>query len=86
MASGALALDVTSRAHRALVRGDPAMAHGEIAVVGHADDPVSGGEEPDVDLGRVFGDSGQWERVEVVLDDVAVGVARTVARRQTLPA
>ena len=42
------------------------------AVVSHADQPVPGREEADVDLGWVFVDPGQRERVEVVLDDAPV--------------
>ena len=42
------------------------------AVVTHADQPVSGREEADVDLGRIFVDALQRERIEIVLDDVAV--------------
>src|SRR5215831_6018425 len=42
------------------------------AVVAHAEKPVSGFEESDVDLRRVFIDAGQFERVEIVLHDVPV--------------
>ena len=42
------------------------------AVVAHAEQPVSGLEETDVDLGRVLVDARQLERIEIILDDVPV--------------
>src|SRR5947207_6744393 len=42
------------------------------AVMAHADQPVSGRKETNVDLGRVLVDARERERVEVVLDDVPV--------------
>jgi hypothetical protein len=37
--------------------------------VAHAEQPVPGLEESDVDLRRVFVDARQSERIEIVLDD-----------------
>src|SRR5437867_2444865 len=42
------------------------------AVVAHAEQPVSGLEETDVDLGRVFVDARQLERIEIILNDAPV--------------
>src|SRR6266571_5096674 len=42
------------------------------AVVAHAEQPVPGLEEADVDLGRVLVDARQLERIEIILNDVPV--------------
>src|SRR5712671_1762247 len=42
------------------------------AVVTHAEQPVPGLEETDVDLGRVLIDARQLERIEIILNDVPV--------------
>src|SRR5688572_16162401 len=46
--------------------------HRRGAVVAHAQQPVRGRKEPDVDRWRILVDARQRERVEVVLDDAAV--------------
>ena len=42
------------------------------AVVAHAEQPVPGLEETDVDLGRVLVDARQRERTEIILNDAPV--------------
>src|SRR5947207_3720255 len=42
------------------------------AVVAHAEQPVPGLEETDVDFGRVLVDARQLERIEIILNDVPV--------------
>src|SRR5437867_13427915 len=47
--------------------------NGRGAIMAHADQPMPGRKEPNVDLRRVLAHARQRELVEIVLDDVSVG-------------
>src|SRR5207249_10670125 len=47
--------------------------NGRGAIVAHADQPMPGREEANVDLRRLLADARQRQRVELVLDNVSVG-------------